>query len=118
MPALLNTRLMWSVVVLRDDLVAEPGDRRAASATSQRCAVTVVPAGRGLLGQLDGLGHRVGVDVARGDRAPLGGELDDELAAHAGAATGDDGELPLERFHGGRVSRSRCQRPALRRVAR
>ena len=57
-------------------------------------------AGRGLLlGAASGLLEVVQDDVARRDVAPLGGQLDHQLAAHAGAAAGDHGQLPLERLH-------------------
>ena len=40
-----------------------------------------------------GLGHRVGGEVAEGDVAAAGRKLSHELAAHAGAAAGDDRNL-------------------------
>src|SRR5215472_9530219 len=45
------------------------------------------------------LGEGIGVEVARGDRAPGGGELADDFPAHSGPATGDDRDLPVKRLH-------------------
>jgi hypothetical protein len=49
--------------------------------------------------QFPGLGQGVDVDVAGGDRASLGGELADQFAPHARAATGDNRDLPGKRVH-------------------
>ncbi len=49
-------------------------------------------------GQRDGLGHVRGRDVAHGHVAALGHQLAGELAAHAGAAAGDDRRLPWKSF--------------------
>ncbi|MGY4217385.1 hypothetical protein ACVMFB_003884 [Bradyrhizobium sp. USDA 4522] len=46
-----------------------------------------------------GLGHRLGRDVAHRDIAALGNELPCQLAPHARAATGDDGNLSGEILH-------------------
>ncbi len=48
--------------------------------------------------------HRRGRDIAHGDMTAFGCELADELAAHAGAAAGDDRNFPREIFHLSRLS--------------
>ena len=47
-----------------------------------------------------GFRHRLGRDVAHGDIAALGDELARQLAAHARAASGDDGDLSGKILHG------------------
>ena len=51
------------------------------------------------LAQPLGLGHRRRRHVAHGDAAALGHELAGELAPHARAAAGDDGDPPCEILH-------------------
>src|ERR1039457_1508424 len=55
---------------------------------------------RPLEGERLRLGHGVGEHVARRDVASLGSEMADELPAHPRAATGDNGDAPLETLHG------------------
>ncbi len=65
-------------------------------------------AGRRFLGRaLECLAEGVGVHVARGDVAAVGGELDHELSPHAGAPAGDDSETSCERFHDSPLVRER-----------
>src|SRR2546429_7606473 len=47
-----------------------------------------------------GFRHRLGRDVAHGDIAALGDELARQLAAHARAASGDDGDISGKIDHG------------------
>src|SRR5205823_10375950 len=85
-------------LVLVDDLVTEAVDLGFVGHITE--VGRDASAGRGLLlGAERRLRHVVHVHVARRDRAALGGQLDHELATHAGSATGDDSEATFERFH-------------------
>ena len=89
---------MWSV-----SWVATTWSRNATRAASLDTSATNddtrVPAGASRLARGERVGHVRGRHVADGDVAPLGGELARQLATHAGAAAGDDGELARERVH-------------------
>ena len=96
---------MWSVSCWASDLVAERWtDRLVGDVAAVRGDAGA--GGRVLLRQPHGLRHRVRVDVARRDRAPLGGQLQDELAPHASAAARDDRQPTFEALHGSPFARS------------
>ena len=56
------------------------------------------------LAQPPGLRHRLGRDVAHRDIAAFGDELTRQLAPHARAASGDDGNLSGKILHGDRLT--------------
>ena len=51
-----------------------------------------------------GFRHRIGGDIAHRDIAALGDQLAREFAAHARAASGDDGDLSGKILHGGSLT--------------
>ena len=61
--------------------------------------VITVPAGASARASVAALLHLLDGEVAHGDVAALGGELADELAAHAARTSGDDCDLALEILH-------------------
>ena len=84
-------------------LARRPASRNATPAPRRRrrrrTSMTTRARRRGLLAQRLVSAIAVGRDVADRDVAALGRQLAGELAAHAGAAAGDDGELPCELVH-------------------
>ena len=100
MPALLNNRWILSVACCSDELVAETRelilDRDVGDMGGDAQPL------RQLLDFAEPLGfrHRLGRDVAHRDVAAFGDELARELAAHARAASGDDGDFSGKILHG------------------
>ena len=99
MPALLNSRLMWSV-----SCCARTSSRKRSTCASSDTSHDVgrdreSPGGASFAARGAVSASVVGVHVARRDGASLGRQLHDELAPHARAAAGDDRDLAVERVH-------------------